>query len=388
MSESNLVQNIAELKKLPTTWIVKDFKNVVSDNSGGNKKLAKTDFLELGEIAIVDQGKELIAGFYNDLNFAVKTKPPYIVFGDHTRIFKYIDFPFVMGADGTKVLQPNDNNCNTKYLYYFFLSINVPETGYNRHFKYLKDLQIPLPPLETQQKIASILDAADTLRQKDKELLAKYDELTQALFLDMFGDPVSNPKGWEKVELKNFGSIKTGNTPSRNDESNYSTNHIEWLKTDNIKEDLLYVSSAKEYLSKSGLNNARFVEEGALLVACIAGSIKSIGRAALTDRKVSFNQQINAIQPSSTVNSLFLYHLFKSAISYIQEFASNGMKRMLTKGEFEKIQMIKPPYELQTQFAERVAIIEKQKAIAQASLEKSEELFNSLLQKAFKGELV
>ena len=115
MSESNLVQNIAELKKLPSTWVVNDFKLVVSDNSGGNKKLAKTDFLELGEIAIVDQGKELIAGFCNNLNFAVKTKPPYIVFGDHTRIFKYIDFPFVMGADGTKVLQPKDKNCNAKY---------------------------------------------------------------------------------------------------------------------------------------------------------------------------------------------------------------------------------------------------------------------------------
>ena len=246
---------------------------------------------------------------------------------------------------------------------------------------------VNLPPLDVQQKIASILDAADTLRQKDKALLAKYDELTQALFLDMFGDPVSNPKGWEKIELKNFGLIKTGNTPSRNDEANYSTNHIEWLKTDNIVQELLYVTNAREYLSETGLSNARFVEEGALLVACIAGSIKSIGRAALTDRKVSFNQQINAIQPNSTVDSLFLYYLFKSAVTHIQDFASNGMKRMLTKGVFEKIQMIKPPIHLQTQFAERVAIIEQQKTQAQASLVKSEELFNGLLQKAFKGEL-
>ena len=388
MSVSNLVQNINKLKQLPSTWVIKNFSKVVLDNSSGNKKIAKSEFLETGEIAIVDQGKELIAGYFDDISFAVKTLPPYIVFGDHTRIFKYIDFPFVMGADGTKVLQPVNESCYTKYLYYFFLHINVPDTGYNRHFKYLKDLQIPLPPLDVQQKIASILDAADTLRQKDKALLAKYDELTQALFLDMFGDPVSNPKGWEKVELKKFGLIKTGNTPSRNDESNYSTNHIEWLKTDNIVQELLYVTNAREYLSETGLSNARFVEEGALLVACIAGSIKSIGRAALTDRKVSFNQQINAIQPNSTVDSLFLYYLFKSAVTHIQDFASNGMKRMLTKGVFEKIQMIKPPIHLQTQFAERVAIIEQQKTQVQASSEKSEELFNSLLQKAFNGELV
>ena len=109
----------------------------------------------------------------------------YVVFGDHTRAFKYIDFPFIMGADGTKVLQPKKDDCDTKYLYYFFLSINVPDTGYNRHFKYLKELKIPLPPLDQQKKIAAILDAADGYRQKTKALILKYDELTQSLFLDM-----------------------------------------------------------------------------------------------------------------------------------------------------------------------------------------------------------
>lgn len=134
--ESNLVQNLVNLKSLPETWAVKDFKEVVYDNSGGNKKLAKSNFLKEGDIAVVDQGKKLIAGFYNDTSLAVKTQPPYVVFGDHTRAFKYVDFPFIMGADGTKVLQPKKDNCETKYLYYFFLSINVPNTGYNRHFKY------------------------------------------------------------------------------------------------------------------------------------------------------------------------------------------------------------------------------------------------------------
>ena len=162
MNDSNLVQNLNSLKLLPKSWEIKSFKDIVSDNSGGNRKLAKSVFLEAGEIAIVDQGKKLIAGFYNDSSLAVQTSPPYVVFGDHTRAFKYIDFPFVMGADGTKVLQPKNDNCDTKYLYYFFLSINVPNTGYNRHFKYLKELKIPLPPLDQQKKIAAILDAAAT----------------------------------------------------------------------------------------------------------------------------------------------------------------------------------------------------------------------------------
>lgn len=282
-----------------------------------------------------------------------------------------------------------------KYLKYWFSTIKerllnraVGAALPNISLGIVKDLEIPLPLLEQQKKIANILDAADELRQNDKALIAKYDELTRVLLLDMFGDPVGNPKGWNKVELKQFGKISTGNTPSRADEKNYSSRFIEWIKTDNIKENSLYISEASEYLSDIGIKKARTVEKDAVLVACIAGSIDSIGRAALTNRKVSFNQQINAIESNSKVNPKYLYYLIRNCKKHIQNHASNGMKRMLTKGEFEKILMILPPLILQNQFAERVAIIEEQKAIAQKSLEKSEELFNSLLQKAFKGELV
>ena len=252
---------------------------------------------------------------------------------------------------------------------------------------YIEDLEIPLPPVPTQQKIAAVLDKADELRQYNKQLIEKYDALMQSLFLDMFGDPVRNEKGWKKLELKKFGKIITGNTPPRNDDENYSSNFIEWLKTDNINDKYVNVTQAKEYLSEKGFSKARFVENGALLVACIAGSIESIGRASLTDRKVSFNQQINAIQPFDDVNPKYLYNLFKISKKHIQNHASNGMKRMLTKGEFEKILMIKPTLELQNEFAERVQLIETQKQQAQEALAKSEDLFQGLLQRAFKGEI-
>jgi len=252
---------------------------------------------------------------------------------------------------------------------------------------HIRKIQIPLPDLSTQQKIATILDKADELRQYDKQLIKKYDALTQSLFLDIFGDPVKNEKGWEKIKIGDFGKISTGNTPPRAEQENYSSNHIEWIKTDNIKENLIYVTNSSEYLSEIGIKKGRVVNNGTLLVACIAGSIESIGRVALTDRKVAFNQQINAIEPNSDVNSTFLYYLVRNCKKHIQNHASNGMKRMLTKGEFEKILMIKPNYEIQDQFSQKVKLIEEQKQQAQEALVKSEALFQGLLQQAFKGEL-
>jgi type I restriction enzyme S subunit len=289
---------------------------------------------------------------------------------------------------------PNDNT-DVNYLYYWFQGNKKVLESYSNNAvvpilnnRNLETVKIPLPPLEQQKKIAAILDTADAYRQKTKALITKYDALTQSLFLDMFGDPVRNPKGWEMKPLKEFGKIVTGNTPSRKNDANYNNKFIEWIKTNNITSEFTNVTTAKEYLSEEGLLNSRSVNKGSLLVACIAGSINSIGRAALTDRKVAFNQQINAIEPFKNISSIFLYYLFKSSSSYIQSHASNGMKRMLSKGDFQKIKMICPNIDIQNQFAERAKAIEAQKTQAQASLVQADNLFNSLLQRAFKGELV
>lgn len=254
-------------------------------------------------------------------------------------------------------------------------------------FKGLERIKIPLPPLDDQIRIAHLLGKVEGLIAQRKAQLQQLDELLKSVFLEMFGDPVRNEKGWDKPSLRAFGKISTGNTPPRNDASNYGGQYIEWIKTDNIGADSVFVTTAAEYLSESGVKRARTVSKGALLVACIAGSVESIGRAALTDRKVAFNQQINAIQPANDVSPFFLYGLFKLSRSYIQSHASKGMKKILTKGDFEQITMIKPPFESQQKFAQVAERIESVKVGYQRSLSDLETLYGALSQQAFKGEL-
>lgn len=251
----------------------------------------------------------------------------------------------------------------------------------------IEKLEIPLPPLDDQIRIAHLLGKVERLIAQRKQHLQQLDDLLKSVFLEMFGDPGRNEKGWDKPELKAFGKILTGNTPPRNDPANYDGDFIEWIKTDNITGDAVFVTPATEYLSEAGAQKARTVTNGALLVACIAGSVESIGRAALTDRTVSFNQQINAIQPGKDVNPLYLYGLFKLSRAYIQSHATKGMKKILTKGDFEKITMIKPPVEIQNQFAVIVEKVEGLKSGYQKSLADFEALYGALSQQAFKGEL-
>ena len=361
--ESNLVQNLVNLKSLPETWDVKDFKEVVSDNSGGNKKLAKSNFLNEGEIAVVDQGKKLIAGYYNDTSLGVKTQPPYVIFGDHTRAFKYVDFPFIMGADGTKVLQPKKGNCTTKYLYYFFLSINVPNTGYNRHFKYLKNLKIPLPPLDQQKKIAAILDAADAYRQKTKALITKYDNLTQSLFLDMFGDPVSNPMGWNEVIFTEVLVLRRG---------------FDLPRQDRIKGEYPIMAS-------NGILDwhNEFKVEGP---GVVTGRSGTLGKVHYIEgdywplNTALYSQELNGNNP------IYLIYLIRNF--RVERFSRGAGVPTLNRNLVHAETIMTVPIELQNQFADSVKAIEAQKAQAQASLAQADHLFNSLLQKAFKGALL
>ncbi len=170
----------------------------------------------------------------------------------------------------------------------------------------IKNWEIPLPPLEEQRRIAAILDKADAIRRKRQQAIALADEFLRSVFLDMFGDPVSNPKGWETRRLADIGEVVTGNTPSRKN-TEYYGDHIEWIKSDNINTPNHYLTIAEEYLSRDGLNVARTAPTGSLLVTCIAGSKDCIGNIAITDRTVAFNQQINALVLEPEAEKFFVY---------------------------------------------------------------------------------
>lgn len=133
------------------------FLDVFEDVTKKGKKIPTDEYLEDGLFPIIDQGQSFISGYRNEED-GLFTDVPAIIFGDHTRIIKYVDKPFFLGADGVKLLKAKDKNINYKYLYYALCSAKIPDTGYNRHYKWLKEVEIPIPSKEEQQKIAATLD--------------------------------------------------------------------------------------------------------------------------------------------------------------------------------------------------------------------------------------
>jgi type I restriction enzyme S subunit len=306
---------------------------------------------------------------------------------------KYYDKKF-SASDHCFVIQKEVEYIDVKYVYYYLRSnIKILENGFkgaglrNISKKYISEINIPLLPQSDQQKIAQLLTQIEDLISTREESIQLLDDLTKSTFLDMFGDPVINPKNLKKEKLKKFGKIITGNTPPRVENKFYDSDFIEWVKTDNLFEDKLFATKSKECLSEEGLKVGRKVREGSLLVTCIAGSVKSIGTACLVDRSVSFNQQINAIEPYEGVDSFFLYQLFKISKQYVQHHAGKGMKKIINKSTFENILFPMPENDLQKKYGEIFENIEKTKTIYQDSLKELNNLFGSIAQKAFKGEL-
>ncbi len=144
----------------PMDWNRVPFGNVVTDTTRKVTKVQKRDYASTGKIPIVDQGAELIAGYANDKSGYYDRELPIIIFGDHTRRFKLIRFPFFLGADGAKVLLPNCNDLDPVFLYGQFECLELENAGYSRHFKFLKSKELILPPIEQQKRFRTLLEGA------------------------------------------------------------------------------------------------------------------------------------------------------------------------------------------------------------------------------------
>ena len=271
---------------------------------------------------------------------------------------------------------------DSQFLYYFLKSnigrqmIRAKAAGSvrdNLKLDMLKEITIPESSLNDQKRCAATLDNLQYLIELRKKQLNELDNLIKARFVELFGDSKVNPYGFNKVRLEDSCEIVTGNTPSRT-VNDYYGDYIEWIKTDNIMAEMMYPTRATESLSEVGLKVGRYVEKGAILMACIAGSVASIGKVCITDRQVAFNQQINAIVPKK-YNALFLYVLLQTSKDYLVEELNMALKGILSKSKLGEKTFILPPMDQQNAFAAFVAQIDKSKVVVQKALSKNVQYF-------------
>ncbi len=353
--------------------------------------VTSAEYKESNEIPVLTPGKSFILG-YTDEKHGVFTDVPTIIFDDFTTAFKYVDFPFKVKSSAMKMLLPSSEKYNIKFLYYLMLTLNFTADEHKRFWiSQYSQQEIFIPPLEQQKKIAAILDAADAYRQKTKALIAKFDELSQSLFLDMFGDPVKNEKGWEKSSLQ---SVCVKITDGTHFSPEPQENGFPYVTAKHVKSHGLDFYSKPTFISQEAHNEIykRCTPEYGDVLYIKDGATTGIACINTLKEPFSMLSSLALIKPNRRMlNSYYLCHWLnnpKIKSKLLTEFMSGAAIQRYTLTKINSFILSLPAITLQNQFAERVQAIETQKIQAQASLEKAEELFNSLLQKAFKGELV
>ena len=288
---------------------------------------------------------------------------------------------------GFKSLVPQDGRVSPDYLYWWLISHRraIEQRGRGATFKEVSkkivtEIAIPLPPLAEQKRIAAILDAADALRAKRRETLAQLDTLLQSTFLDMFGDPVTNPMGWDIKPLDEIGKVQTGATPPSKLNGMFG-GRIPFVTPNDLKDTWV---DASRTVTPEGAAKSRTVCAGSTLVSCI-GAIGKMGKA----RNLSaFNQQINAVSWKKCVaDSAFGLEVMRFFKGRLAHSATATTVPILKKSRFEKLLLPLPPLPLQHRFATIATSIEAQKSRHRAHLAELDTLFASLQSRAFTGDL-
>ena len=247
-------------------------------------------------------------------------------------------------------------------------------------------IQIPFPPLDEQKRIAGILDAADALRAKRREALAELDTLLQSTFLDMFGDPVTNPMGWDAPPLAAFCKTGTGGTPSRGKmQRYYEAGTIPWVKSGELREQV--ITSTGEYITETALKetSVKLVPKDALLLALYGATV---GRLGILGTQATTNQAVCHIIPNSLRADLrYMFHSLSNQVSYLVGRGVGGTQPNISQGIIKSLPIPLPPLDLQNRFATIVESVEQQRASQRAHLAELDTLFASLQSRAFRGDL-
>lgn len=336
---------------------------------------------------LIDEGDLLIAcsgivveNFHNKIAFIKKEHLPLCL---NTSTMRFKELPEKKGDLNflKYFLQTNDFKSQLRKLITGSAQLNFGPS-------HIRKIEIPLPNLATQQRIAAILDQADAIIQNNRAIVQKYDALTQSLFLDMFGDPVKNEKGWKVKSLNDLcNKITDGthDTPKRLTEGiKFITGkHIRPFEIDYDNSDYVTEEIHKEIFKRCN------PEYGDVLYTNIGVNFAT---AAMNTVEYEFSMKNVALLKYNRelLNGRYLVHIlnnefFKDKLK--KTFGVGGAQQFLSLSNIKSILVLVPPITLQNQFAERIQAIEAQKQQAQLELAKSEELFQSLLQRAFNGEL-
>ncbi|MCF8416950.1 MAG: restriction endonuclease subunit S [Crocinitomicaceae bacterium] len=356
-------------------WEIRKFEDCL-EKVGYTNKIQRNDFLEVGEYPIISQEQDFINGYWNNSEDLFKVKKPLVIFGDHTQVLKYVDFDFVLGADGVKILQ-TINLIDPRFFYYFLQNINLGSLGYARHYRLLKEIEVSYPPIPEQHYIVTILDEAFVSIDKAKSNIEKNIQNAKELILSKRNDLFESlSKELESKPIEDFceAIFAGGDAPKENFSPTKTEEFPIPIIANAVKDNGLY-----------GFTNKARVHKPSITVAA-----RGSGTGHTEYRDYPFLPIVRLIVLTPDISKIEVEFLMYAIKSLVIERSGSAIPQ-LTVPMIKSYSIPVPNLVAQIQIVESLSKLDEYISGYILKLEKKllelDELKKSILQKAFAGEL-
>lgn len=296
--------------------------------------------------------------------------------------------PYILAVDGCihdgwLVIHDNDNRFDKSYLYYYLGSPNIYNefkrlavggVVSNLNSELVRNVKVSIPPIAEQERIVGELDCLSVIIAAKRAQLRELDTLAQSIFYTMFGDPITNDKGWQTKKLGDVCDTTSGGTPSKKHAEYYENGTIPWLRSGEI--DKTFISSTELCITEQGVKNssAKWFPINTVVIAMYGATVGQVGvlKAAMTT-----NQAICGIFPNDIFAPVYLYYFLRSMKTEFIKLSSGGAQPNISQSIIRDTIVSCPPILMQQQFAEKIEQIETQKLLIKQSIINLEQLFNS-----------
>ena len=329
---------------------------------------------------VLTAGQSFILGYTNESKGIYK-KGPCIIFDDFTTSVHYVDFPFKVKSSAMKILTAK-NNADLKYCYYLLLSLsNMPPNHKRQWISTTSEKNHLLPSIDKQISIVKQLDLiSDTIANYTNQI-EKLDELVKARFIEMFGD-VQHEEKYKGIQLRELCTTMSGGTPSTKFPEYYEGD-IPWISTISLGPNHIDGTTAKGYITQKAIDNSatKLIRAGNILFGTRVG----VGKSSLNDVDICTNQDIVAIIgiDERKFNKLFIKHVLDAHQSYYDSIKKGATILGITVDDLKDTLIPDAPIDVQLAFEKFVEQVDKSKLAVQQSLEKTQLLFDSLMQEYF-----
>ncbi len=378
-------------------WQIKSLKDVSNKLSLNKLKIKQKEYLINGLFPVIDQGQDLIGGYYNDKNLLVSDEPPYIIFGDHTKIKKFITFKFIPGADGVKVLKAKENIL-PKFLYYLLFTIKIEDKGYARHFQLLEKENFLIPnDLETQQAIVSKIEELFSELDKGIEDLKTAQQQLKTYRQGVLNLLATNENLMPIEKL--IDKLDQGWSPKCENQASVDKNQWAVIKTSAIQQGYFVEIENKILPTNLSPKEQHEIQIGDILITR-AGPRVRVGICCMvrhTRPKLINCDKVYRIKVNKKIiiPEYFEYIINTPKYQDIIEKMKSGISDSglnLTQKVFVQIEIPVPTIEEQhyvvQEIESRLSVADKMEESIAHSLLQAESLRQSILKKAFSGELV